>query len=319
MKWTLKDGAWSSGVISFSEFPLIQAVEARGALLEWNIDEPERSRPRITITDEDECDWLWELIGEPAHVEFVQSAQNPNMRKAFNVAAQWNLETLLALRKLAHGQWLRDWWPTSAVDGVPKLSDEGLVREMNDVAMQVETIVDGYQFSRTEDTSVSLNRTRDNQAQSDYALVAGTVQECAITGPIFSGTSSPAWQGLPAHVVDATENPVHWHVEAAPNPVLDIQVLLADKQSNGEGLEVRVLRGPEELAHGYLDKRGFASVPLGLTVAEVWLQDWTDVVVQVGVDVNESQEVRNRIRAFAQERLRARDRLSFAEECVALY
>ena len=80
-----------------------------------------------------------------------------------------------------------------------------------------------------------------------------------------------------------------------------------------------MLRGPEELAHGYLDKCGFASVPLGLTAAEVWLQDWTDVVVQVGVDVNESQEVRNRIRAFAQERLRARDGLSFAEECVALY
>lgn len=319
MRWEYRQGAWTSGELGCTELPLVQAVEARGALLEWCIDDPQGTRPRITVLDVKECDWLWELIGEPAHVAFVETVVSADRTVGFEIAAEWDDDVVATLRKLGHGQWLRDWWPTSVVDGMPELRDDSIIAEMLDVAVDVEGIVDEADVVRGCEIPVRPGDARDAARQGDYALAAGAPSACLAESPIYSGTSSQAWQGVPAHVIDSTENPVQWHVDAAPVPLLDVHVLLAGQHSHCEGLAVHVLRGDTELAQGYLDRAGNASLPLTLTAAEAWVEEWDDVDVVVGVPVEESREMRARVRDFARRRMSLDDALSFAEEHVDHY
>ena len=74
---------------------------------------------------------------------------------------------------------------------------------------------------------------------------------------------------------------------------------------------------------GALGADGRAAVPLvdpqrgSITEAVAWNHDWQDTTVIVGVDVGESTQTRERVRAFARSRLRQPAADAFLAEILA--
>lgn len=300
MMWQQRDGLWVLGDPVDAAPPEIQAVEALGALLEWPLGADVDAVPVITVLDAEEADWLWQLIGEPAHVALLGDG---------DYAPEWDLALVRRLRKLAHGLWLRDWWPTSLHDGIPALSRHALALEMAELVAELEGVVDDERFAPVEAAHLT--------ARADYALAAsGRLPEDVAEDGIATGRATVAWQGVPAGVVDATEYPVAWGVDAAPDPVLHVVVLTVAAPSSAAGLAVRVEHPTFDAVSGALDEDATSALALPLTPPQAWTTDWETLDVSVGVPVSEPAELRQRIRRFARGRLASRDELTYVAEVV---
>ena len=109
------DGLWTLGEPLTAAPPLVQAAQARGAVLEWELGGADV--PVITLTDPAAADWLWRLVGENAHARILAAAADTDARRPGNpgqparepltVTPDWSAPLLGELRRLAHGHWLR--------------------------------------------------------------------------------------------------------------------------------------------------------------------------------------------------------------------
>ncbi|NLT26594.1 MAG: hypothetical protein GXX90_08110 [Microbacteriaceae bacterium] len=326
MTWTLHDGLPVLGAPLDLAPPLVAAVEARGAVLEWPFDAPAGATPTITVTDPLEADWLWRLVGERAHAALHAPAADapaiadradaePAGASAVDAAApDWDAPLVLALRRLAHGLWARAWWPTSPHDGIAPLERAVLDAELRELAESLEGIVDADALPRLAGGSDDDRPPAASPRRADYALAAAGRDDEEVAAPIAAGESPVAWQGVPAGTIDATELPVRWSVDAAPAPHLRLVVRLAHAGADCAGLPVAVELDGMRLATGALDERGRAELELPLTAAEAWAADWSAMRVRVGAEVDEPAELRHRIRAFARARRGADDPLALRAE-----
>lgn len=299
MTWHRHEGLWVLGTPLTLPAPLIQVVEGRGAVLEWAADAEPTAVPVLTVVDTAEADWLWQLIGEPAHAALLTgSAAEP----------RWRPELLVALRRIAHGLWLRTWWPASPHDGIPELRRDLLDAELSRLCAELDDIVDDERLPRWAAVPVPT--------RAEFALAAHGTRDDSDEPRIATGSATLAWQGVPTGIFDATEHPVSWAVDAAPEPELHVRVRLLPEAAAGlvEGIEVAAELPPHDTATGALDARGEARLRLPLTASEAWGQDWAALRLRVGRAVAESAGTRRRVRALARARGEAADALSFAAE-----
>ena len=306
MTWAQHDGLWAIGDPVDDPPPLLQAVEARGVLLEWPIDAPEGRAPFLTVTDTFEAEWLWQLIGERAHAALLTMSAGGERKE---VEPKWSAPLLGHLRKFAHGMWLRSWWPASIRDGLPPLDRQVLDGELVELADQLEGILDEEVAAEFSRSWLAIATTR-----ADFALAAAGESQAVPETVIASGTAPVPWQGVPAGIVDATEEAAHWSVDATPDPVLHVVV-----RPLGSAHLLSGLAGAAELpgvpvAEGALDSHGAVLLPLSMSAREAWAADWTRLVLTVGVDVAETAKLRTDVRSFARSRRGAADFRSFAAE-----
>lgn len=305
MKLIIIDGLPVLGTPIGSAPPLVEAVEARGALLEWELGAAETAPPAITLLDASEADWLYLLLGEDAHVAILDAISGG---AAGVIEPAWDAELLVKLRKFAHGLWLRDWWPVSP-PAFPALDLRSLDHELAELAEELELVLDDEALP---DLARSLSVPAASRA--DFALVAAGAARADEEGAIASGTAAVAWQGVPRGAIDATEQPIRWSVDAAPDPTVRIQASTPGEPRRAEGLRVVVELDGRRLADGALGANARADLPLALTAGEAWAADWTGLTVAVGQHVDEPAELRERVRQFARSRRGATDGLAFAAE-----
>lgn len=319
--------------------PLVQAVQARGAVLEWPVG---GSRfPTLTITDPADCDWLWRLIGERGHAAVISHAMGPAMMAegapAVPVDVEWDAELLAGLRRLAHGHWLRAWWPASPIDGIAALDGVLLHAELalsaadlDDVLSDGADAVDGPELDGLRAHAEGLRRRagfldpdvsglaraalelieepapeRTGMWRDDYALVAGG-RAGADEEAIAAGTAAHAWQSVPAGTLDSSESAVAWTLDAAGTVELTVRAALVGG-ADATGIPVRATIGGVDVA-GALDAEGVAVLTVGMDAADAWALDAGDVDVRVGAgdpsgDGAETAGMRDRVRDFAATRL----------------
>lgn len=164
--------------------------------------------------------------------------------------------------------------------------------------------------------------------QDDFALAAGQSGNRG-AAPIASGTASVKWAAVPPGTFDAAENTVVWNIVAEPsdrgdqsggNAIAVVQVAVVDGGSPA-GIRV-VLQAGSVTGSGVLDRGGTAALTLsseGTSVSETaaWGHDWSSTVVTVGADVEESANTRQRVRAYARNRLAAPGNDAFLAEILA--
>ena len=122
---------------------------------------------------------------------------------------------------------------------------------------------------------------------------------------------------MPARIFDANETAIHWSVDARPDPVLHVLVdLLPGADASGIAVAATLLDKPDSKVSESLDAGGAADLPLPLSAAEVWSQNWDALRIRVGAagDGDEDAAVRDRVRAYARSRLMDDDALSLAAE-----
>ena len=176
-----------------------------------------------------------------------------------------------------------------------------------------------------EDTGISIETpvvaaqvgTRD-----DYALVAGAGAAGGTAEAVARGVASVNWAAVPPRVFDAAEGTVDWQVEtdgAVASAVVRTQL---SGPGSPAGIAVHVRSGGITGA-GQLDSTGTATVALldekrtPVTETLAWSRDWQETAVRIGVDIGESSDVRDRVRAFARMRLQRLGANAFLAEVLA--
>jgi hypothetical protein len=150
MRLVADSGLWSVGTHRSSiPTPLVAVLEVSGAVLSWTVDEPpDDAAAQITFTDLHRADWLWRVVGDSGHVTLASAVyghapDDPHSIELTGVDIVPG--SLVPLRRLAIGHWLRRWWPASRRDGIV-----GLDRAVLDVEVAVLTV--GAQGFFTDDT-----------------------------------------------------------------------------------------------------------------------------------------------------------------------
>lgn len=176
-----------------------------------------------------------------------------------------------------------------------------------------------------EDTGISFETplvaaqvgTRD-----DYALVAGAGAAGGSAEAVARGVASVNWAAVPPRVFDAAEGTINWRVET--DGAVATAVVRTELSGPGSpaGIPVHVRSGAISGA-GHLDGAGTATVALldedsvPVTETTAWSRDWRETAVRVGVEVGESPDVRERVRAFARTRLQQLGSDAFLAEVLA--
>ncbi len=261
------------------------------------------------------------------------------------------------LRRLALGHWMRRWWPASHRDGIAALDGALLDAEIalltsaaqdffaddtfdSDVAgLLADHTAALNELVRAGDPRVvelvrSTSELTDDVGmvlaepvapaprRDDYALAAGADRGQTGAGVIARGTASLNWAAVPPALFDAAENTVDWRIEpteSGANAVVAVQLL---GQGSPEHVAVR-LRSGELGGEGVLDEDGRASFLLvdaqqhPATESAAWNHDWQATTVTVGADVDESMQTRDRVRAFARDRLAVPAADAFLAEILA--
>jgi hypothetical protein len=150
MRLVADSGLWSVGAHrSFIPTPLVAVLEVSGAVLSWTVDEPpDDAAAQITFTDLPRADWLWRVVGDSGHVTLASAVDRhaPDDPHSIELTGVDIVPgSLVPLRRLAIGHWLRRWWPASRRDGIV-----GLDRAVLDVEVAVLTV--GAQGFFTDDT-----------------------------------------------------------------------------------------------------------------------------------------------------------------------
>lgn len=144
MRLVADSGLWSTTSPIEEPTPLIAVLEVSGAVLSWIVDDPAGpAAAQITFTDPTRADWLWRIVGQSGHVAVVSAAtaeEPPDLNGVDIVTG-----SLVPLRRLAIGHWLRRWWPASRRDGIVSLD-----RALLDV--EIALLTAGAQDFFTDDT-----------------------------------------------------------------------------------------------------------------------------------------------------------------------
>ncbi|MQM26708.1 hypothetical protein [Glycomyces albidus] len=200
-------------------------VEARGALLFWDVLDP-RAHPAADVWDPVlAADWLWEVYG-PDAADAILNGHG-------SVAADRTSPVLDAARDLAHLTWAAAWWPASHAAAVPALP-EGILRaetawrtaalehllDDEDAVERALTGVDlaavaaygsdpdiGRAMTELEATLTDLAesfgielRSAARTARDDWALAAGGTTGDLV---IASGGTPVDWSPVPQGLLDA--------------------------------------------------------------------------------------------------------------------
>lgn len=322
--------------------PLVQAVQARGAVLEWAIGAGGDAVPTITLTDPAAADWLWRLVGEGAHAAMLREVhanrRAPATAEGARITPVWDGRLLADLRRLAHGHWLRVWWPASGIDAIPVLDRilldaeiALLADELDDVLHESADAVDGPELADfmavgryadelrrragSTDAGVADLAARALELigepapepagiyRDDYALVAGAAPD-ADEDAILSGTCGWAWQAVRAGVLDASESSVAWALDAVDEVELQVRVAVL-AGADPAGIPVHAEVGGAR-ATGALDGAGEAALVVDLPAADAWALEEDDVAVTLGAaagGIDELAALRETVRGFARARL----------------
>jgi hypothetical protein len=198
-------------------------VEARGALLHWDILNRD-PHPTAEIHDPDlAADWLWEIYG-PETATAVLDTTGP-------ATTEWASPVLDAARRLAHLRWAEAWWPSSHAAAVPALNigllraeaawrtagiehlldDETAVeRALADADLTaLEALADDPARDElaaaledlAEDYGVELRRRPAQLSREDWALAA--VGDHPVDFALASGGTLVDWAQVPQGLVDA--------------------------------------------------------------------------------------------------------------------
>lgn len=250
-----------------------------------------------------------------------------------------------ALRRLAFGHWLRRWWPASERDGIAALdravldaelavstvaaedfftddtldSDvEGLlaphVSALNFLSAQgdprVVALVDRCR-ELAEDIGLGWAVAEPTRRRSDYALAAGAGNGRRAGTAIAGGVSTVSWTGVPPGIFDAADQTVDWTVVPAGASVNCLVQVAVCGPDHPTGIAA-VVRCGDYRGTGVLDADGHAELavhgPDGgeLSESQAWNLDWSPAEVAIGaIGTGEPQYVRDRVRAFARNRLSA--------------
>lgn len=158
--------------------------------------------------------------------------------------------------------------------------------------------------------------------RDDYALAAGSDGAAGHREAIATGLGSMKWSAVPQGVFDAAEDTVDWRIEADGAVVRAVVQTDVSGPGSPAGIAVRVRAGGISGA-GALDAAGTATLELfedGLgpaTETAAWGHDWRGIEVSVGADVDESQRMRDRARAYARARLLRPAADAFLAEVIA--
>lgn len=250
--------------------------------------------------------------------------------------------SLDSLRRLALGHWLRRWWPASQRDAIASLDTALLDAEIAVLTAAAEefftddtldsNIVDLLRphagalnslvqegdprvialVRKCENVADDLGVAFDGQPQTsrrvDYALAAGAAQGRPGTGAVAGGVDSVNWGAVPAGVFDAAENTVQWSVQVDGSVVTAVVQVDLSGGGSPNGIPVR-LQSAEFSGEGSLGADGRTAFPIvdsqqhPITESAAWNHDWRATAVNVGADVDESAQTRERVRAFARSRL----------------
>jgi hypothetical protein len=265
-------------------------------------------------------------------------------------------EAVDPLRRLAVGHWLRRWWPASQRDGIAALDNTLLDGEIalltaaadeffsddtfdSDIGSLLAPHVSALQdhahhgdpriielvracMDLAEDIGIATtHEPTAHPRRDDYALAAGNGRSQS-GGAVATGTASMNWSAVPPGIFDAAENTVDWRVDlSGPDANALVRTELAGMGS-AAGISVHLRSGPFSGA-GILDAGGAARFQLldpdnrsiGETAA--WNHDWRMTRVTIGADVEESADIRQRVRAFARARLTQPGADAFLAEILA--
>ncbi len=322
--------------------PWTLAVEASGAVLTWPLDATDQAEPTVTITNLTEADWLWRWLGAEVHAHILEHADDLNG----DIEPAGDPDILRDLRQLAYLHWLWAWWPASAIDQIPTLDDKALTTEIAVRAEALDAVVGltadpvamlqaippsalasllACETSREiAEQAIAILSDVDAEAlpiprrRAAYALAAGATRAPEVDGPLARGRAPLAWQSVPGGIFDATEFPVEWTVDAAPEVRIDVTVALQNPpRCDPSGIPVAVdIDGVHQ--DGRLDGTGSVSLPLALDAAAAWRQDWAALAVTVGVPVAEDATLRASVRDMARCRLARPDRWTSVAERLVL-
>ncbi len=265
--------------------------------------------------------------------------------------------TVDPLRRLALGHWMRRWWPASHRDGIAGLDGALLDAEIALVTSAAQGFfaddtfdsdVTGLLAAHSEALNelvkagdprvIELVRSASEltdevgivfaepvgtaSRRDDYALAAGAEHSPQSTEAIARGISSAPWAGVPPGIFDAAEDTVDWLVEAPDSGVNAVVAVALLGSESSEGIAVRLQSG-DIRGEGVLDQRGQSRFRLldaqqqQVTESTAWNHDWRAAAVTVGVDVDESAHMRDRVREFARGRLAAPAPDAFLAEILA--
>lgn len=148
-------------------------------------------------------------------------------------------------------------------------------------------------------------------SRDQFALAAGAGRVGPGGVTVASGVDSVAWAAVPPGVFDAAEDTIGWRIEvegATARAVVRVELA----GTGSAGIVVYIDSGAIA-GSGVLDDAGEATVDLveqsGSPASEdaAWNHDWRDTVVRLGTasaEAVESRQQRDRVRAFARQRLR---------------
>jgi hypothetical protein len=195
-------------------------LEARGALLAWDILADD-ALPAARVYDEVQAaDWLWEIYGSAAGEILGGAAE-----VAVPADGDWQIRD--ASRVLAQLGWVEAWWPVSPTAGVPAVDQDLLLAERAVTTSEVEHLLDDEDATEralsaaglvdafaarlgelAEDYGVVL-REVVVPSQVDFALAAGGGRSEGVT--VLSGRDPVDWALVPSGVVDAAAD-AEWAV-----------------------------------------------------------------------------------------------------------
>ena len=190
--------------------------------------------------------------------------------------------------------------------GDPRVVD--LVRACADLAEDIGVQAPGWPELRAalDDSGARLAAPMSTR-RDDYALAAGAADR-RTSDAVAAGTASITWAGVPPGIFDASEDTIGWAVAGdGPHAVALVRTAILGPGSPAD-IPVRLRCGTLE-AVGSLDRSGYAALPIlnadgtPATRSAAWDQDWSTTIVTVGVEVDETEQTRQRVRRYARRRL----------------
>ncbi|MBB5916564.1 hypothetical protein BJY24_005476 [Nocardia transvalensis] len=283
-------------------------LEVVGGQLSWSLLDGERIPVAVLHDPAPAQDWLWALYGEQ-----VALAVDGGVSGEIPVAPALPGSADDAWR-LGYAHWAAQWWPASAIDGIPALDPHLLDQDIAALTDSCEMIVDGPDAIPPQGISQ-----RAATVQQDYALAAGPATAGAPGLLLATGTAGWDWRRCPAGVLDASEHAVSWQLTRdSGRTVLGVRAVAAPRIGRAV---------PAHLHPHARVVTGSATVDLTLTLAgdawsgttviaadgiasvDVYVPGVGPAPVRSGSPAGDGPEARQRIRDFATSRLRsARDR-----------
>lgn len=297
MRFVADSGLWTTGPAP-GAVPLTTVLEVSGAVLSWTVDDP-GAGVHIAFTDPARADWLWRVVGEDGHSAIAAALEAAGHQGQVEIdGVTVDVAALEPLRRLAHGHWLRRWWPASRRDGIVELDHAVLDGEL---ALLTAT-ADEFFADDTLDSDVAellrphtvlLNSLADlgdprvselavacaalagdigvgfevptpavqGAGRDDYALVAGAEHAGRGGEAIATGVASVSWGAVPPGVFDAAEHTIAWRIEAAGTAATAVVRTELSGLTSPTGIAVRLNSGDIGGA-GALDDTGTATIAL---------------------------------------------------------